>query len=184
MRRVRASLPPEERRRRAARVESRLLELDAVGEARTVLLFYSFGTEVETGMLLRRLHDRGKRLLLPYLEGSGMEVAEVHPDEPLTPTGYGPPEPALRRPVDPAEVDLVIAPGLAFDRGGHRLGYGAGYYDRFLARLGPGAIRIGIGYAEQLVEELPVEPHDVRLDLVVTDAEVVDRRGETDPRPL
>jgi 5-formyltetrahydrofolate cyclo-ligase len=184
MRRLRASLPPGERRTRAARIESRVLALRPVQEAGTVLLFYAFGSEVETAVMLRRLHHRGKRVLLPYLEEDRIEAAEVRPDERLAPSHYGPREPTGRQTVDPREVDVVITPGLAFDRRGYRLGYGGAHYDRFLARLRPGAIRIGIGFAEQLVDELPVEPHDVGLDLVVTDAEVVDGRGESSPGPL
>jgi 5-formyltetrahydrofolate cyclo-ligase len=176
MLRVRAAIPEEERRHRAARVEARVLALAEVEQAGTVLLFYSFGAEVETAVLLRRLHERGKRLLLPYLEGGRIEAAEVRPGDPLAPTGYGPREPARRVPVDPAEVDLVITPGLAFDRRGYRLGHGAAHYDRFLKRLRPAAVRVGIGFAEQLLDELPTESHDEALHLVVTDAEVVDLR--------
>lgn len=176
MLRMRAAIPEEERRRRTARVEARVVALPEVAAAGTVLLFYSFGSEIGTGALLRRLHDEGKRLLLPYLEGRKMEAAEVRAGDPLAPTGYGPREPARRRPVDPEEVDVVITPGLAFDRRGHRLGHGAAHYDRFLTRLRPAALRIGIGFAEQLVEELPTEPHDQLLHLVVTDGEVVDLR--------
>ena len=60
--------------------------------------------------------------------------------------------------VDPDEVDLVITPGLAFDRAGHRLGYGGGHYDRYLGRARPEAPRVGIGFPLQLVDEVPVEP--------------------------
>jgi 5-formyltetrahydrofolate cyclo-ligase len=115
-------------------------------------------------------------LLLPFLETEGMEAAEVLPDDDLLATDYGPREPARRVPVDPAEVDVVIAPGLAFDREGYRLGYGGGHYDRYLARLGRRALRVGIGFEQQLVERVPREPTDERLDLVVTNENVVDCR--------
>jgi len=166
-----------ERLRLATAVEERVFALPELGAARTVLLFYSFGSEVETSEMARRVHMEGKRLLLPFLEAEKMEAAEVLPEDELVPSAYGPREPARRVAVDPAEVDVVIAPGLAFDREGYRLGYGGGHYDQYLSRMGGRALRIGIGFAGQLLERVPREPADERLDLVVTDAGIVDRRA-------
>jgi len=71
---------------------------------------------------------------------------------------------------DPATIDLVVVPGVAFTAAGHRLGQGGGWYDRFLTGLRPGVARIGVCFAECLVDELPTEDHDVVMDLVITDA--------------
>jgi 5-formyltetrahydrofolate cyclo-ligase len=71
-----------------------------------------------------------------------------------------------------------VTPGLAFDRQGRRLGYGGAYYDRYLTRLEPHAVRIGIGFDEQVVEEVPVEPTDEPVDVIVTDGGVI-RRSES-----
>ena len=71
---------------------------------------------------------------------------------------------------DPGAVDLVVVPGVAFTASGHRLGQGGGWYDRFLSGLRPGVARIGVCFAECLVDELPTEAHDVIMDLVITDA--------------
>jgi 5-formyltetrahydrofolate cyclo-ligase len=173
MRRVRAAIPSEERATRAARVEARLLALRELRDARTVLLFYSFGAEVPTAVLARRLLERGFRVLLPYLSGHAMEAAEVRPGSRLEATDYGPKEPAERIAVDPERIDAVITPGLAFDRRGARLGYGGGYYDRYLARLEAHAARIGIAFAEQVVEAVPDDELDQPVDLIVTDREVI-----------
>jgi 5-formyltetrahydrofolate cyclo-ligase len=178
MRIVRARIPPEERGVRAARAEARLLSLPELRDARTVLLFYSFGTEIPTAVLARRLLARGHRVLLPYLTGDSMEAGEYRPGAELKETDYGPKEPARRVPMNPADVDAVVTPGLAFDRLGHRLGYGGAYYDRYLARLEPHAVRIGIGFEVQVVEEVPVEPTDQRVDVIVTDEGVI-RRSES-----
>lgn len=180
MRVERAALDPQRRRLLEARVEARVLALREVQEAGTVLLFYAFGDEVGTRVLARRLHERGKRLLLPFLRDRRMAVAEVRRGDALTETAYGPREPAREVAVDPAEVEVTIVPGLAFDRSGGRIGYGGGHYDRFLAGLAPGSVGIGVGFAFQLVDPLPLEPHDVRLDLIVTDEAVIDARA----RPL
>src|SRR5437660_4148526 len=103
MRAVRSSVAPSERSVLAARAEARLLALPEVRDARTVLLFYSFGSEIPTAVLLRRLLARGSRVLLPFLDGDAMEAADVRPGDPLRPTDYGPREPARRVPVDPKE---------------------------------------------------------------------------------
>lgn len=173
MRAVRRAIPREDRVPLAEAVEDRLFALDAVRIARTILLFYSFGSEIPTGDIAGRLIGDGKRVLLPYLHGPEMAAAEIRPGEPLAATTYGPKEPLKRAPVDPGEVDLVIAPGLAFDRGGHRIGYGGGHYDRYLARLRDQAIRVGIAYHLQLLETVPHGPDDEPLDFIVTNRETI-----------
>lgn len=178
MRALRAAIPEGDRARMARAIEGRLLALPEVSAAGTVLLFYSFGSEVPTRDVVRRILARGTRLLLPYLEEGGMEAAEVRPGDPLEPSGYGPKEPVRRVPVDPSEVDVVVTPGLAFDRAGRRLGYGGGAYDRYLRRLGPAALRVGIGFAAQLVDRVPGDERDERVHMVITE------EGAIDARPL
>jgi len=173
MRALRREIPPEERARRSALVEEALFSLSEVRRAKRVLLFYSFGSEVDTSGMAGRVLGAGKSLLLPFLHAGVMEAAEVRPGEALTLTAYGPREPVRRVAVDPSSVDVVVTPGLAFDRRGHRLGYGAGHYDRYLGRLGRGAARIGVGFSIQVVDRVPTGPGDQRLDLVVTDDEVI-----------
>lgn len=170
MRRLRAAIPPSERARLTDMVEESLFALPQMTAARSVLLFYSVGSEVPTEGMSARVGSRGKRLLLPYLDADGaMEAAEVRPGDDLAPTGYGPKEPASRVAVDPSEVDLIVTPGLAFDRAGNRLGYGGGHYDRYLQRMGSAAPRLGVAFSIQIVDRLPVGEGDQRVDVVVTD---------------
>lgn len=177
MRRLRAAIPPAERSRLADLIEEALFGVPEVRQARTILLFYSFGTEVATAGMTQRILGSGRRLLLPYLADDGtMEATEVRPGDPLEPTSYGPREPRTRIAVDPKTVDLVVTPGLAFDRRGNRLGYGGGYYDRYLAHMGGTTLRVGVGFSLQLVDRVPREPGDQRIDLVVTDQGVLDVR--------
>jgi 5-formyltetrahydrofolate cyclo-ligase len=176
MRRLREAVTGPERIRLAMELERRLLALPEFERAGTVLLFYSFGSEVPTRGVADHLLAAGKRLLLPYLSEDDMEAAEVLPGEALVQASYGPKEPSRRTAVDPHEVDLVVTPGLAFDRRGYRLGYGRGLYDRYLARLRPAALRIGIGFSLQIVEEVPAGPSDEPVHMVVTDAESIDCR--------
>jgi 5-formyltetrahydrofolate cyclo-ligase len=168
MREARAAIPPERRSELARAVLENLLRVDAVATARTVLVFYSFGSEIPTAGVIERLSALGKQILLPYLDDERrMEAAVLGPGEVPVPTQYGPKEPPRRVAVDPGEVNLVVAPGLAFDRLGHRLGYGGGHYDRYLRRLHPDAVRIGIGFSVQVVDAVPAEPGDERVDVVV-----------------
>jgi 5-formyltetrahydrofolate cyclo-ligase len=179
MRRVREAIPAAERARLVDLVEEALFGLTEMQGARTVMLFYSFGTEVPTGGMTQRVLSARKRLLLPFLATDGsMEAAEIRPGEDPEPTEYGPREPPRRVAVDPADVDLVVAPGLAFDRAGNRLGYGGGYYDRYLGRMGAAATRVGVAFSLQLVDTIPTEPGDERVDIVVTD------QGALDVRPV
>jgi 5-formyltetrahydrofolate cyclo-ligase len=181
MRVTRSSIPPGERLRLAGEIEANLFGLPAITEAETILLFYSFGSEVPTAGIIQRLLDAGTRVLLPFLEGQDMEAAELRPGASLAATTYGPKEPARRRPVDSAEVDVVIAPGLAFDAHGYRLGYGGGHYDRYLVRLGQDSTRVGIAFHLQIVPSVPHGPEDQVLDFVVTERETLDCRSR--PRP-
>jgi 5-formyltetrahydrofolate cyclo-ligase len=180
MRSARSALPLDVRRELAARAVEHLLSLPELEAARTVMVFYSFGAELSTGGLIQRLHHVGRRVLLPFLDDSGtMEAAELLPTDALVATTYGPKEPPRRTPVNPGEVDLVVTPGLAFDRLGHRLGYGGGHYDRFLRRLRGGVPRIGIAFAVQLLEDVPAGEADQMVNAVVTE-EGVTRSGVRD----
>ena len=109
-----------------------------------------------------------------------LEGVEERPVE----TPYGPAEPARRQPVEPGQVDVVIVPGLAFDRLGRRLGYGAGFYDRWLRRVRPDTMRVGIGFSFQVVDRVPAGGSDERVDVVVTDREVIRVRGDERGTPL
>jgi 5-formyltetrahydrofolate cyclo-ligase len=177
---ARAAIPAAERARSAREVEARLFAMPAVREARTVMLFSSLGTEVPTGRMAERLWREGRRVVLPAMGTGEIEPVEAIPGESMARSSFGPLEPANGRPVPLGEIDVVVVPGLAFDRRGNRLGYGGGHYDRFLRRLGrigrrPArpAVLVGIGFGVQLVDEVPAGDGDEPLDVVVTDAETV-----------
>lgn len=175
MRAARRAIPPEEREWAGAEVVDRVASLPDLASPRTVLLFYAFGSEIPTRGLIERLARDRHRLALPVLH-TEMRAVAYEPGAPLVATGYGPKQPVGGDTVLPRAVDVVVAPGLAFDRRGWRLGYGGGHFDAFLASMRDDALRVGIGFGPQIVDELPVEPHDQRLDLVVTDDVVVIRR--------
>lgn len=158
---------------RSERILGHLESLPEFRAAQTVHLFVSFGTEVDTGPIFEALWRRGARTVAPrVLPGRRLEHRVVSAPEDLEPGFRSIPEPRLSCPlVSPEVLDLVLLPGLAFDRSGHRLGYGGGYYDRFLPACP--APRVALAFSLQIVEAVPREPHDLRADVVVTDAEVI-----------
>jgi 5-formyltetrahydrofolate cyclo-ligase len=183
---AREAIPPAERTELSRAVGERLFALPEVRGARTIALFSSFGSELDTAPMLEQAHAEGLRVVLPYIEGAAMEVAEHRPGDDLARSSYGAMEPASRIAVDPAQIDVVVAPGLAFDRAGRRLGYGRGYYDRWLRRVGK-ALLIGVCFSSQVVDRVPATSSDERMEIVVTDREVIrvtTLRGESQDPPL
>jgi 5-formyltetrahydrofolate cyclo-ligase len=162
-------LSPEERRRAAGSARERVLELVERSQARVVLAYLSDGLEVDLDPTIEVLLDRGCIVAVPVvLEDRGrMTPARITG---LDPSAFVRDRYDLRSPceplelVDPNRLDVVLAPGVAFTTGGHRLGRGGGYYDRLLGELPSGVRRAGICHALQVLPVLPVEPHDAGID--------------------
>lgn len=147
---------------RSVQLWALLAELPEYQQANSVMAFVAFNGEPDTDPLFARLTVEGKRLLLPRVEPSGIVSADG--DGPLVASRFG-----VQEPTGPAvaldEIDLVVVPGLAFTAAGDRLGFGQGYYDRFLPTLS--APSVGVCFTDQLVDELPVAAHDVRVGSVI-----------------
>ena len=141
--------------------------------AGTVFAYVSVGCEVDTRALIEAALKEGKRVCAPRCLGKGrMEAREIAALGALVPAAYGLLEPAENAPlVPPEEIGLTIVPCLAADRSGHRLGYGGGYYDRFL-RCAAGA-SMCLCRARALLEDVPREEHDAAVDMVVSEAGIV-----------
>ena len=147
----------------------RFLALPQVAATRTILLYHGMDTEPDTVRLLPPLWDMGKQVCLPRcLPGNQMEARLVQRDSTLIRHPYGMLEPGLDCPlIPPDQIDLVLVPGLAFDRSGGRLGRGGGYYDRWLA--GFSGITAALCRDGLLMEAIPRLPHDLGVDLVITE---------------
>jgi 5-formyltetrahydrofolate cyclo-ligase len=173
----RDALPAELRQAAAETIAGRDFPLD-VFPGVLVSGFSSIGSEINPLPLMRRLADRGARLALPVVIGRGRPLAlrAWAFGEPLNKGQWGIREPRPEAPeVDP---DIVLTPLAAFDRTGHRIGYGAGYYDMTLARLRTRKpiVAVGLAYAAQEISVVPTTARDERLDLVLTEREVIDFR--------
>jgi 5-formyltetrahydrofolate cyclo-ligase len=158
-------------------VARNVLALPAVVDARTVMAFSSFGSEVDTGPIIERLERDGRRVALPRMEGRIIVAVAYRSGDQVKPSSFGALEPAGGETVAPGEIDVVIVPGLAFDRSGHRIGYGRGFYDRFLGALRPDALTVGICFSVQLVDEVPHGRGDRPVDVVVTEDGLNDESG-------
>jgi 5-formyltetrahydrofolate cyclo-ligase len=171
---ARDALPEAEREERAAKISASFLALPEVGSADLVMLYWSFGSEPPTGNILAALRARGTTTALPRIDGDGLDARSYAPGDPVTETSFGACEPAAGTRVEPTAIDVVVTPGVAFDHRGRRVGYGGGYYDRFLPTVAPEAVRIAIAFEVQLVEDdLPAGHFDLPVDVVVTEAKVL-----------
>jgi 5-formyltetrahydrofolate cyclo-ligase len=174
----RDALPAAERAKAAETIAARPFPV-AIKPGTIVSGFSPLKTEINPIPLMRALADAGAQLALPVVAGRGKPLimrAFAFGDA-LASGQWGIREPTA----DAAEVapDILLVPLLAFDRSGHRIGYGAGYYDMTIAalrRVKP-VIAIGIAFAAQEIDSVPISPRDARLDLVLTEREIIDFRG-------
>jgi 5-formyltetrahydrofolate cyclo-ligase len=173
MRTLRDTLPASACEARSAKIAKRLAELEELERARTVLGFASIHNEVQTRSSMEAAWATGKRVALPRVVDDELELHLVSPDTVLIEGSFSVPEPPDdAAAVAPDEVDFAWIPALAVDPRGYRIGYGGGYYDRLLPKL-ERAVTCALAYGFQLVAEVPEQPFDVRVDLVVTDERVI-----------
>jgi 5-formyltetrahydrofolate cyclo-ligase len=176
--RRRDALPPSVRQDYSRAILNRILAMDVFRRSQTVMAYSSFGSEIDTSPLLLAVLGCGKTLLLPKVNraAGGLDVYEVRNIESDLRTGvYGILEPvpetcAWRA---PSEQELILVPGVAFDRQGARIGYGRGYYDKLLAScrsINSSLHTVAAAFEVQVVDAVPMEPHDVRIDVLVTEA--------------
>ena len=157
----------------ADRVFERLESTAAFQMAEKILLYHSLPDELDTRRFLKKWKDL-KKFFLPRVNGVNLELLPY--DETKLEIGSFYIEEPTGNDVHPVEeIEVIIVPGVAFDRKGRRLGRGKGFYDRLLQTAG--ATKIGIGYEFQLMDELPSEPHDVPMDIIITEHTTIRIKG-------
>jgi len=160
-------------------IMDRILYLPEFLSAKCVLLYSSKGGEVHTDGIIRSALAAGKKVALPVTgkEKHMLHIYEIKEIDELVLGAFGILEPSVRegREVLPEEVDLALIPGVSFDRRGHRIGYGMGYYDSLLKKIR--GRKVGLCYSFQIVEKVPEESHDVPMDALVTEKEVMVCKG-------
>lgn len=166
---LRMMLDEYDKMKAAREVFARLESNAAFQLAERILMYHSLPDELSTHEFLTKWNGR-KRFFLPRVNGVDLEILPY--DESRLELGsFHIEEPTGNDVTDPDEIELVIVPAVAYDRKGNRLGRGKGFYDRFLKSTQ--ATKIGVGYEFQLVEEIPVEPHDEKVDIVITQSSTI-----------
>jgi 5-formyltetrahydrofolate cyclo-ligase len=166
-------MPAAVRIARSDAIWKRLVELEPFQRAGQALFFVTHGSEVETETMRRLCRELGMGVGAPRCEPASrsMRFHVLPEDESLSSGPYGI--------AQPAPDTVVLVPGAVFDRSGNRLGYGSGFYDRWLAGEGRGLVTVALAFHEQVVRRVPVQPWDVPVRWLVTDREVVDCAAET-----
>jgi len=185
----RDNLSREEIESKSENIERQLLSLPEFRRAKTVMLYVSFRSEVATDKMIRNALNLRKRVVVPVVDGERIEVAEIKNLEKELAKGsfgIGEPKKEFRRRVDQKKIDIVVVPGVVFDKTGGRLGYGRGYYDRFLRSKSirlktscshPCAL-IGLAFDLQITGKIPLVEEDVRVDKIVTESGIIDCKDQ------
>jgi 5-formyltetrahydrofolate cyclo-ligase len=175
---ARRAFTPEDVAQKSAAILQRLRSLPEFQPARAILTYVSSkDNEVDTMPLIRSALEANRTVLVPVAVPStgGMVWSEFKSLDELEPSTFDilePPEDSIR-PVQPTKTDVAIVPGIAFDTACHRIGYGGGYYDRFLATFG--GKKIALAYEVQVCDSIPAEPHDLPVDIIVTEDRTIRR---------
>lgn len=179
--RKRKSLSRMEVDGKSTAIMEKLFSLNEFKDAKNIMVYVSFNNEADTietiKELLKGKEENKKSIIVPYVEKNNpiLQLSELNDFNDLETRNFGilePKEDKIKK-FDANKLDLVIIPGIAFDKNGHRIGYGYGYYDRFLEKLNKNTTKIGLCYDFQLIEKIPEEKHDVPMDIVVTEKRVM-----------
>lgn len=169
----RSSISDEYRAELNAKALENFLNSEEYANSKDIFVFVSFGDEIDTHELIKMMLKDNKNVYIPvtYSGSAKMKLSRLTSFDDLEPGHYGilSPKPGCEEFVDHNIVDLVVVPGLAFDRRGHRVGYGAGYYDKFFADLSTTPKKIGFAYDFQILDSLPDDEHDVPVDKIITE---------------
>ncbi len=183
----RNSLSKDEINFKSEKIERKLFALPEFRRAKTVMFYVSFRSEVKTEKMIRHALNLGKRVVVPVVDGQRIAVYRIkNLKKELAKGSFGLREPKqeFRRRVDQEKIDLVVVPGVVFDGTGGRLGFGRGYYDRFLrsrsmaSRIGRSAhcALIALAFDLQIAKKIPLVEKDVRVNKIVTESGIINCR--------
>lgn len=154
--------------------QQRLVNLELFLQAGCIALYSPIQQEVDTELLFTTARSTGKRVLYPVVCGNNLQFREVSEADQRTAGAFGILEPCnVTEDHSLTAVDLIVVPGVAFDLQGHRIGFGKGYYDRCLSQLPKHGTLVGLCHDFQLLDKIPAEGHDIRMQYVVTDKRIV-----------
>ena len=170
----RNSLSEEEILVKSSQIKNNLFNLSQYKKSKTIMFFVSFKNEVDTHEMVKEAL-RNKTIVVPKVAHHEIEPSVIIDFDNLITGKFGVLEPIETMNIANKNIDLILVPGIVFDENGHRIGYGSGFYDKFLAKV-PKAIKIGLAFDFQVVDKIPREMHDVLVDMIVTEKRVVECR--------
>ena len=153
-------------------VFQKVIESEEYNKANSIFIFVSYGSEVDTHRIIKKALKDGKNICVPKVisKKDGMVAVRVHDFSELKSGAYGILEPEdTKYKVQESSIDLCYIPGVAFDKRGGRVGYGGGYYDRFFKKLREDSKKIALAYKFQVLDEVPMEEHDMFIDGIISD---------------
>lgn len=170
-----AAVDPNRRSHVGREVARQVLDLPELASAERIMAFLSMDDELDTDPLVEMALEAGKKIYAPHTLKKSRRIVPrpVTSLKAVSRGAYGIREPDTEESLDPAQLQAIIVPAVAFDRQGWRLGRGGGFYDRLLSMLPEGGTTCGIGYGFQVVSEVIREPHDVPVQIIVTESEVI-----------
>ena len=171
----RSSLAKAQAEEKSRKIKNNLFNLENYKKSSVIMFFVSFSSEVDThDMIMQAL--KKKTVVVPKVANNEIEPSVIVDFKNLIPNNrFGFPEPIDLMKMPYKKIELILVPGIVFDRGGHRIGYGMGYYDRFLKKI-PKAFKIGLAFDFQVIDKIPNEEHDVPVDMIITEDGVIDCR--------
>lgn len=170
MRQIRDGMLAFEREEKSKEIVARFLTLPEIKQVTTIYCYVSFRSEVNTMPLLHSLWELGKCVAVPRIDENQMQFYEIASMDDLEVGYYGILEPKNACQLA-QKAELVVMPGLAFDEKGHRLGYGGGFYDKYLETIGE-CKKIALAFSEQMIEDVPVEGRDIVVEKIVTEERI------------
>lgn len=173
MKAARRALTAEQIKRKSENIIESFANLEEYKNANILSIYMSAFKEPDTSVLINQSLKSGKRVAVPisHTDTRTITLAYFSDNTQIKQGAYGISEPQHIITSDKDDVDIIIVPGLAFDKKGNRLGFGMGYYDTLLAEMS--ALKVGFCYDFQLLDEIPVQEHDIPMDIVITETTVI-----------
>ena len=171
---VRNNMSKEDVKKNSNAIMDKITSLDIYKQSKVVFIYMDFKNEVMTSNLIKRMLSEKKRVVIPYTDSINTVLipSEITKESDLKQNSFGYYEPKSILPVNIEEIDLVIVPGVVFDKNLNRIGFGKGYYDKILNRLKPSAKKIALAHDFQVLEDIPAEEHDVKMDMIITEKNI------------
>ena len=152
------------------KILSKLMKTKVISEAKSIACYYSIGSEVQTIELITRLLDEKKSVSLPRISSNTMSFRTIDDLSKLDKGEFDIPEPKDNAPIQ-EKHDVILVPCVGLDGEGNRIGYGQGFYDKYLE--GNDSIKIALSYSKQIVKSVPVTDEDIRMDWIITEKDVI-----------